>query len=72
MNKYTFVRSSIFEERFTVEAASEQEALEMVQDGDPRVEQVGPAEWVDWHDDNFDLESVEDDVVQFIKSKELA
>jgi len=71
MNRYTFVRSSIFEETFTVEANSEQEALEMVQDGDPRVDCSHP-EWVDWHDDDFDLESVEDDVVQFIKSKEVA
>jgi hypothetical protein len=49
--KFTFVRRSIFEERFEVEADTLEEAEEMMQDGgypDP----VG-ATWIDWYEDEF-------------------
>jgi hypothetical protein len=72
MNRYTFVRSSVFEETFTVEAESEAEALDLVQDGAPSVEIKDHKEWVDWYDDEYSLETVEDDVVRFLNSKELA
>jgi hypothetical protein len=72
MNRYTFSRRSIFEESFTVEANSEAEALELVEDGAPGVELHEDKKWIDWHDDEFSLEAVEDDVVQFLKSKEPA
>jgi len=72
MNRYTFVRSSVFEETFTVEAESEAEALELVQDDDPRVEISDLKGWIDWHDEEYSLETVEDDVVRFLNSKELA
>lgn len=72
MNKYTFVRSSIVSETFVVHAASEDEALDMVQDGHPSVEILDFKEWVDWYDEEYTLTSVQDEVVQFIKSKEPA
>jgi len=72
MNKYTYVRSSIMAETFVVYAASEAEAMDMVQDGDPSVEIRKEAEWIDWYDDEYTLASVEDEVTRFIKSKESA
>jgi hypothetical protein len=72
MNRYTFVRSSVFEETFTVEAESEAEALDLVQDGAPSVEIKDHKGWIDWHDEEYSLETVEDDVVRFLNSKELA
>ena len=49
--KFTFFRTSLFEERFEVEADTEEEARELMQDGgypDP-VETT----WTDWWDDEF-------------------
>jgi len=53
MNKYTFVRSSIIAETFMVHAESEQEALDMVQEGNDSVEILKEDEWIDWYDDDF-------------------
>lgn len=72
MPKYTFTRSSVFEEYFTVEAASEAEALELVQDGAPSVEINSNNYWRDWYDEEYTLNSIEDEVVRFLNSKELA
>lgn len=71
MPKYTYTRSSIVEESFTVEAESEAEALELISDGAPGVEIIG-TEWIDWYDEEYTLEEVEDDVVSFLHSKESA
>lgn len=67
MPKYTFSRRSIVDETFIVEAGSEDEALELVQD-----EQcdLGPTEWVDWYDDSYELMDVEDELMTFLNSKE--
>lgn len=70
MNKYTFSRVSLVEEFFKVEADSEAEALELVSDGAPGVE-ITRTEWIDWYDDEYTLFEVEDDVVQFMKSKKV-
>jgi hypothetical protein len=72
MTRYTFTRSSIFEEYFTVEAATEAEALELVQDGAPSVEINSNNYWRDWYDEEYTLNSIEDEVVRFLNSKEAA
>ena len=67
MRTYVFTRRSIVEEIFTVKALSEERALEMVQEGNCEVEQ---AEWVDWHDRGYEFESVSDELVDFLNSKD--
>lgn len=67
MRTFVFTRRSIVEEIFTVKANSEDEALEMVQEGNCEVEQ---GEWVDWHDRNYEFSSVSDELVDFLNSKE--
>jgi len=66
MRTYVFTRRSIIEEIFTVKAKSEDEALEMIQEGNCLVEQ---GEWVDWHDRGYEFESVSDELVDFLNSK---
>jgi hypothetical protein len=68
MPRYTFVRRSIVEEIFTVSAPYEHTAHDMVSDGHPAVE-INTGEWVDWAEDNYHLESVEDELVTFIKGE---
>ena len=67
MPKYTFWRNAIIAETYEVVAESEEAAREMLFNGE-----VDPftTEWVDWHDDNFELEHVEDELVTFLNSKE--
>lgn len=58
MKRYTFWRNSIVAETFEVEAESEEEAREMLWNGDygdPVKE-----EWIDWATDDFELEYVEE------------
>jgi hypothetical protein len=69
MPKYIFERTSLVTETFTVTADSEDEALDLVRDGAPQVE-VSPMQWQDWHDEEYSLDSVEDELVTFLKSKE--
>ena len=64
---YVFTRRSIVEEIFTVKALSEDSALERIQDCDCTVEQ---GEWVDWYDKEYQFESVSDELVDFLNSKE--
>jgi hypothetical protein len=68
MPKYTMWRNAIISEVYEVTAASEEEAREKLFNGecDP-VE----TEWIDWATDSFTLESVEDELVTFIQSKEI-
>lgn len=68
MPKYTFTRRSIVEEIFTVTAGSEKEAYEMVEEGHPQVA-FEYGEWLDWADNRYLLEDVEDELVKFIRSK---
>jgi hypothetical protein len=67
MRTYVFTRRSIVEEIFTVKALSEEVALEMIQDGNCEVEQ---GEWVDWLGPRYEFESVSDELVDFLKSKD--
>lgn len=69
MPKYTFTRSSIFVELFTVDAATEEEALDLVRDGGPTVK-ISEAIWQDWYDEEYSLDDVEDELVTFLHSKE--
>lgn len=64
MPRYTFSRTSVVSEFFEVQATNEAEALEMVQDGHPKVKIV-PGEWVDWANNGYTLEAVEDELVMF-------
>lgn len=56
------------EETFTVVASNEQDALDMVTDGHAKVE-MEQGEWVDWAEDNYHLDSVEDEITMFIKGE---
>jgi hypothetical protein len=67
LRTYVFTRRSIVEEIFTVKATSEDQALEQIQDGNCEVEQ---GEWVDWYDKSYEYESVSDELVDFLNSKE--
>lgn len=69
MPKYTFWRNSIVAEEWTVEAATEEEALEKVQNGEVTSEIV---EFIDWASDEYVLDRVEDELVTFLNSKETA
>ena len=68
MPRYTFSRNSIVSEFFEVQAATEQQALEMVQDGHPRVKIV-EGEWIDWAETGYHLVDVEDEMVLFTKGE---
>lgn len=68
MPTYTFTRRSIVEEIFTVQARNEQDALDMVVDGHPKVD-IEQGEWVDWAEDNYHLENVEDELTMFVKGE---
>ena len=67
MPKYTFSRTSVYDEHFYVEAATEAEARELVEQGfcDSQV-----MCWIDWEEAGYTLEDVEDELVEFINSKE--
>lgn len=67
MPKYTFSRTSVYDEHFYVEAATEAEARELVEQGfcDSQV-----MTWIDWEEPGYTLEDVEDELVTFINSKE--
>ena len=68
MPRYTFSRRSIVEEIFTVVADKEETAHDMVQDGHPAVE-IEQGEWVDWAEDRYHLETVEDEMTMFVKGE---
>ncbi len=57
MKRYTFWRNSIVAETYEFEAESEEQAREMLMNG--QVE-VHSEEWMDWATDNFELEHVEE------------
>jgi hypothetical protein len=52
--RYTVKRKSVFEELFEIEAESEEEALAKAHDGD----YTNPyfQDWVDWYDDQFQID----------------
>jgi len=69
MPKYTFERTSLVTETFTVIADDEDQALDLVRDGAPCVE-ISPMQWQDWYDEEYSLDSVEDELVTFLNSKD--
>jgi len=68
MRTFVFTRRSIIEEIYTVKAEDEDEALELIQDGEVDPKQ---GEWVDFYDESYELESVSDELVDFLNSKEM-
>lgn len=66
MPKYTFERTSLFVEQFTVDADTEEQALELVRDGGPTVK-ISEAAWQDWYDEEYSFVEVEDELVTFLK-----
>ena len=71
MPRYTFSRASVVDEIFTVDAEDLEAAQQMVYDGDPSVK-IEQGEWIDWYHDEYTLESEEDDLVTFLRTKERA
>ena len=68
MPKYTFWRNAIVAETYIVEAKSEEAARQQLWDGEV---EVFSEEFVDWATSDFQLEDVEDELVTFIRSKEI-
>lgn len=56
MKKFTFWRNAIISELYVVEAATEEQAREMLQNGEV---EVFNEEWIDWATDDFELEHTE-------------
>ena len=56
MKKFTFWRNAIISELYVVDAATEEEARVMLQNGEV---EVFNEEWMDWATDDFELEHVE-------------
>ena len=56
MKRFTFWRNAIVSELYVVDAATEEEAREMLQAGEV---EVFNEEWMDWATDDFELEHVE-------------
>lgn len=71
MPRYIYSHRSIVDEYFAVEAPSEDHARGLVSDGAPGVKMI-LTDWIDWYDDEYTLEEVEDEVVTFLHSKETA
>jgi hypothetical protein len=69
MKKFTFWRNAIVSELYVVDAATEEEAREMLQAGEV---EVFSEEWMDWATDDFELEHVEiiDPLYRMVKDYE--
>jgi hypothetical protein len=69
MKKFTFWRNAIISELYVVDAATEEQAREMLQAG---VVEVFNEEWMDWATDDFELEHVEiiDPLYRMVKDYE--
>ena len=69
MKKFTFWRNAIISELYVVDAATEEEAREMLQAGEV---EVFNEEWMDWATDDFELEHVEiiDSLYRMVKDYE--
>jgi hypothetical protein len=57
MKRFTFWRNSIVAETYIFEAESEEQAREMLQNGEV---EVFSEEWMDWATDRFELEDQEE------------
>ena len=71
MKKFTFWRNAIVSELYVVDAATEEEAREMLQNGEV---EVFSEEWMDWATDDFELEHVEelDPLYRMVKDYKLS
>jgi len=69
MKKNTVWRNAIISELYVVDAATEEEAREMLQAGEV---EVFNEEWMDWATDDFELEHVEiiDPLYRMVKDYE--
>ena len=69
MKKFTFWRNAIISELCVVDAATEEQAREMLQAGEV---EVFNEEWMDWATDDFELEHVEiiDPLYRMVKDYE--
>lgn len=56
MKKFTFWRNAIISELYVVECETEEQAREMLQNGEV---EVFNEEWMDWATDDFELEHTE-------------
>ena len=56
MKKFTFCRNAIISELYVVECETEEQAREMLQNGEV---EVFNEEWMDWATDDFELEHTE-------------
>lgn len=57
MKKFTFWRNAIVAETYVFEAESEEQAREMLNDGEV---EVFSEEWIDWANGGYELEDVEE------------
>ncbi len=57
MKKFTFWRNAIISELYVVECESEEQAREMLRNGEV---EVFNEEWIDWATGDFELEDVEE------------
>lgn len=57
MKKFTFWRNSIVAETYIFEAENEEQAREMLRNGEV---EVFSEEWMDWATDDFELEDAEE------------
>ena len=72
MKKFTFWRNAIISEVYVVECDTEEQAREMLLNGEV---EVFNEEWVDWASDDFELEHIEiiDPLYKMVKGyKELS
>lgn len=68
MPKYMISRRSIINELYEVVADTEEEALAIAYDGD--IPEPYATEFCDWYDEQYEVDSIEDELVTFINSKE--
>lgn len=67
--KFLLARRMIFEERYWVEAGSEEEALDLGHEGEVDNRPADESEWVDYAEDYWTCVEVKDDLVEFLESK---
>ena len=69
MKRFTFWRNAIVAETYVFDAETEEEAREMLQNGEV---EVFNEEWMDWATDSFELEHVEiiDPLYRMVKDYE--
>jgi len=71
VKRFTYWRNAIVSELYVVDAATEEQAREMLQNGEV---EVFNEEWIDWATDDFELEHVEiiDPLYRMVKDYDTA